>query len=149
MKSVVRLVRVLLVVAGLSLRLVGHAGAAGPPTITKVESQVTVLSDGALDIKYRLTFRETESRGGITTMGRFDPNREMLDYHIEHEGQESPITMNSKGDGYYGVDFGFNTKSGSDYTVYIHYRVTNALDETSIGGEAYRVLEWSPIEWNL
>jgi len=77
--------------------MTGSARAARPPILTKADSQVAVLGDGALDIKYRLTFRETESRSGITTMGPFDPGRQMLDYHVEHEGRESSITMKSKG----------------------------------------------------
>ncbi|MEE8390152.1 MAG: hypothetical protein V3S14_05065, partial [Anaerolineae bacterium] len=149
MKKFVRWASVLLTVTGLCLWLAGSVRAAGPPVITQVEAQVAVLSDGTLDIKYRLTFHETESRSGITTMGPFDSGHEMLDYHIEHNGQESSVTLNNKGSGFYGVDFGFNTQAGEDYTVYIHYQVGYGLDETSVDGESYRVLEWSPIEWTL
>jgi hypothetical protein len=149
MKKIARWASVLLAVTGLCLWPAGSAGAAGPPIITQVEAQVSVLSDGTLDIKYRLTFQETEPRNGITSMGPFDPGHQMLDYHIEHQGQESSVTLNSQGGGFYGVDFGFNTKSGEEYTVHIHYQVSHGLDETSVDGEPYRVLEWSPIEWSL
>jgi len=155
MKRIMRWASALLAVACLWVWLGGSAGAAEPPIITEVKAQVTVLSDGALDVKYRLAFQETESRGGITTMGPFDAGHKVLDYHIEHEGQETPITLSSKGGGFYSVDFGFRTTPGADYTVHIHYRVSYAadwgspLDETSVGEESYRVLEWSPIEWSL
>ena len=55
MRQINRWVGVLLAVAGLCLWLAGGARAAGPPIITQVEAQVAVLSDGTLDIKYRLT----------------------------------------------------------------------------------------------
>ena len=149
MKGIVRLAGVSLVVLGLCLFLAAQVGAAGPPIITQAESQVAVLGDGGLDVKYRLTFHETEPRSGITTMGPLDAGHRMLDYHIEHEGRESPITLNSKGGGFYGADFGFNTRPGVDYTVQVHYQVPGALDQTTIDEVPYRVLEWSPIEWNL
>ena len=149
MEKTTRWVSVLLVITALCLWLADSAGAAGPPIITQVEAQVAVLSDGTLDIKYRLTFHETEPRSGITTMGPFDPGHQMLDYHMEHEGQESSIQLNSKGSGFYSVDFGFNTQAGVDYTVHVHYQVKYALDETSVDGETYWVLEWAPIEWSL
>jgi hypothetical protein len=79
MKGIGRLVGVSLVVFGLCLYLAAQVGAAGPPIITQAESQVAVLSDGGLDVKYRLTFRETEPRSGITTMGPFDTGHRMLD----------------------------------------------------------------------
>ena len=149
MKGIMRIAGALLAAGSLSLWPTGGVGAARPPIITRTESQVTVLGDGALDIKYSLTFHETEPRTGITTMGRFDPGRKMLDHHIEHEKRVSPVTMRSQGDGYYGVDFGFRTRSGVDYTLHVHYRAPRVLDETTIKGASYRVLEWSPVEWNL
>ena len=91
MKAIVRLAGVSLAVLGLCLFLAAQVVAAGPPIITQAESQVAVLSDGGLDVKYRLTFHETEPRSGITTMGPFDAGHRMLDYHIEHEGRETPI----------------------------------------------------------
>ena len=63
--------------------------------------------------------------------------------------RQSTSDWTAKGGGFYSVSFGFNTKPGVDYTVHVHYRVPYALDETTIDGEAYRVLEWSPIEWSL
>ena len=138
-----------LVVLGLFVTGVDGARAAGPPVITKVQSQVSVLQDGMLDIKYDLTFRETESRSGITTMGPFDSGHEIVESTVEHDGQMSVVEMSAKGSGFYSGDFGFDTSPGVDYTVHVRYRVPYALDETTINGEPYRVLEWSPIEWNL
>ena len=149
MNRTIRLVAVCAILLAVCLVGVAPIRAAGAPIITRVESQVTVLGDGALDIKYRLTFSETDVRSGITTMGPFDSGHEMLDSHIETSQGERPVTLNSKGGGFYGVDFGFNTVAGEDYTVYVHYRVPYALDETSVDGASYRVLEWSPIEWTL
>ena len=149
MKGIARWASALLIVAGLCLWLVGSASAAGPPIITKVEAQVTVLSGGGLDVKYRLTFHETEPRSGITSMGPFDPSHEMLDYRIEHADTEFPVVLDDQGGGFYGVDFGFDTEAGEDYTVHVHYAVDYGLDETTVDGQSYRVLEWSPIEWSL
>lgn len=43
------------------------------PTITQVHSQVAVLQDGRLQVRYRLTFEDDASRTQITTIGPFDP----------------------------------------------------------------------------
>ncbi|HET89860.1 MAG TPA: DUF2207 domain-containing protein, partial [Chloroflexi bacterium] len=149
MKKILRSTAALLVIVTLGLGLTDTLRAAGPPIITQVDAQVTVLSDGMLDIKYRLTFHETESRSGITTMGPFDAGHQMLDSHVEQDGRETPVTLNDKGGNFYGVDLGFNTQPGLDYTVQIHYRVAYALDETTADGASYRVLAWAPIQWNL
>jgi hypothetical protein len=119
MKRITRWLAVLPIVIGVCLWLTSFAGAAGPPIITKVESQVTVLGDGGMDVKYRLTFLETEPRNGITKMGPFDAGHQMLDYHIEHGGEESPISLNDQGGGFYGTSFGFNTQADEEYTVHI------------------------------
>jgi hypothetical protein len=149
MKRIARWLAVLPIVVGVCLWLTSGAMAAEPPIITKVESQVTVLSDGGLDVKYRLTFLETEPRSGITKMGPFDAGHRMLDYHIEHAGEESPISLSDQGGGFYGAGFGFDTEAGEEYTVYIHYTVGYTLDETTVDGVSYRVLAWAPIQWNL
>ena len=81
-----------------------------PPVIENAGSQVTVRSDGSLDIIYRLTFRETASRRGITKMGQFDPGHQMLDAQIEYDGQAAPIHLNDLGDGFYSADFGQSTR---------------------------------------
>jgi len=82
-----------------------------PPTITETNSQVVVLEDANLDVKYRLTFLESEPRSKITTMGPFDPGHRILDAHIEHDGQETPVSLVSKGGGFYTVPFGLTTKA--------------------------------------
>jgi hypothetical protein len=45
---------------------------AAAPAITQVQSQVTVLQDGRLQVKYHLTFVDDDSRTQITTIGPFD-----------------------------------------------------------------------------
>ncbi len=132
-----------------ALFLAGQVLAAGPPILTKTDTQVTLLGDGRLDVKYRLTFLETESRDRITTMGPFDPGHRMFEAFIEFEGQERPVTMDSQGGGFYGVDFGLDTVPGVDYTLNVHYQVPGALDLTEVDEIPYRVFDWSPIEWNL
>ena len=64
MKKIIRWVSILSAIAGLCLWSSGSARAAGPPIITQVEAQVAILSDGTLDIKYRLSFRETGDPAG-------------------------------------------------------------------------------------
>ena len=117
--------------------------AQAPPTITQVHSQVVVLEDTNLDVKYRLSFRESEPRDKITTMGPFDPGHRILDAHIEHDGQETPVSLASKGSGFYTVPFGLSTKADREYTVQVHYRVERALDVTEIDGVDHRVLAWA------
>ena len=123
--------------------------AQGPPTITEVNSQVVVLEDSNLDVKYRLTFWESEPRDKITTMGPFDAGHRILDAHLEHDGQETPVSLASKGGGFYTVPFGLSTKPDREYTVQVHYRVERALDVTEIDGVEHRVLAWAPIQWSL
>lgn len=123
--------------------------AAEPPQLLKAESQVALQSDGNLDIKYRLTFREVDVRSGITTIGPFDMGHTILDSTIEEGGTTRPVQLRSQGGNLYGVDFGFNTEPGQDYTVLIHYSAPARLDQTTYKGEAYRVLAWAPFQWAL
>ena len=120
-----------------------------PPLITTVESQVAVQSDGSLSIRYRLSFREVDSRRGITTLGPLDAGHRIIDAHIEHGGEITPIQLNSKGRNEYSVDFGFSTRAGEDYTVQVRFTAPAALDATTYQGEAYRALAWAPIQWAL
>lgn len=125
------------------------AHAAEPPILTNITSQVTVRSDGALDVKYELMFEETDSRSGITSMGKFDAGHRMGDAVIVVDGEERRITLTAKETGFYGADFGFSTVAGKTYTVRLHYTLPARMDSTTYNNEAYRVLAWSPIEWSL
>ena len=75
MKKTIRFGLLFLVVLALTSPVVR---AQGPPTITEVNSQVVVLEDANLDVKYRLTFWENEPRDKITTMGPFDAGHRIL-----------------------------------------------------------------------
>ena len=68
----------------------GAAWAAAPPAFTRADSGVTVKSDAALDVKYRLTFQETEPRDCINTIGPLDPGHRVLDSHFECEAGGRP-----------------------------------------------------------
>jgi len=114
-----------------------------------VDSQVTVKQDGSLDIKYRLTFHELDSRDRINTLGPLDSGHEILGAHIEHDGKQTDLRLSSQGNGFYTVPFDFNTQPGNDYTVHIHYEVPSSLDRTVVDGVNYRVLAWSPVQWSL
>ncbi len=139
----------LAVLVWMLLGLAAPLAAAAPPDILKVEAQVVVQSDGALDIKYRLTFQETESRDRINTMGPFDAGHTILDAHIETADETRRVTLQSKGDNLYAVPFGFDTKVGVDYTVQVHYSAPARLDATTYDGAEYRVLAWTPFQWAL
>jgi len=146
--------RLLLLVTTLALLLAylpltTTAFAAGPPELTLVDSQVTIKQDGSLDVKYRLTFHELDSRDRINTLGPLDADHKLLDAHIEHDGSKTDLRLSSKGSGFYTIPFGFDTKPGRDYTVHIHYTVPSRLDQTVVDGVNYRVLAWSPVQWNL
>ncbi|MBM4466937.1 MAG: DUF2207 domain-containing protein, partial [Chloroflexi bacterium] len=146
MKKTIRFSLLFLVVLLLTSPLVR---AQRPPTITEVRSQVVVQEDANLNVKYRLTFLESEPRDKITTMGPFDAGHRILDAHIEHDGQQTPVSLVSKGGGFYTVPFGLSTRAGKEYTVQVHYRVERPLDVTEIDGVEHRVLAWAPIQWNL
>ena len=67
------------------------------PTLTQIQSQVTVLEDGRLQVKYRLTFVDDDSRTQITTMGPFDRGHSQIEAYLEHEGQQTPVGTGAPG----------------------------------------------------
>ena len=52
------------------------------PTLTQVHSQLTVLQDSRLQVKYRLTFVDDGSRTQITTIGPFDRGHTQIEAAI-------------------------------------------------------------------
>ena len=72
MKPLVRVLLVTLIFVLLTLPAVAPAFAAGPPNLIQIDSQVAVKNDGSLGITYRLTFRETDSRNQISSLGPLD-----------------------------------------------------------------------------
>ncbi len=138
-----------MIVGGFGSRPPHAVRAAQPPILTNITSQVTVRSDGTLDVKYELTFEETDARSGITSMGRFDAGHRMGDAVIVVDDEERPITLTPKESGFYGANFGFKTTPGKTYTVRLRYTIPADMDRTTYNGESYRVLVWSPIEWSL
>src|SRR5512136_2580173 len=144
------LARIILITFVLMLLTVAPAFAAGPPDLTQVDGQVAVKSDGGLGITYKLTFRETESRNQITTLGPLDPGHVLRNSDIEgSDGKRAKVTLASKGGSFYAVPFGFSTQPGQTYTLTIRYDVPLPLDTTTINGQAFRVVTWAPVQWNL
>src|SRR5512144_1166873 len=129
--------------------LIVSAIAFAAPTITSVDSQIAVLSDGKLDVRYQLTFLENETRNKITTLGPLDPGHQIIDAQLDYAGGSSPIDLVSQGDNKYTANFGLTTQPGETYTVTVRYRVNRALDTTQVNGAPYRVIDWSPPEWAL
>ena len=119
------------------------------PNLTTANSQVTILSDGKLNVRYQLVFLETETRNKITTIGPFDPNHQMTDATLESKGVVSPVSLVSQGGGNYGANFAFTTQPGQTYTVTVRYSVNRALDTTTRSDVIFRVVNWSPIQWSL
>ncbi len=144
-----RLLVLVCVLSALFLGWVLPVHAAEPPQLLKADSQVVLQSDGALDIKYRLTFREVDVRSGITTIGPLDAGHTIREATIEEGGVTRVVKLRSQGGNLYGVDFGFSTEPGRDYTVLVHYSAPARLDQTTYKGEAYRVFAWAPIQWAL
>jgi len=118
-----RTVRVVLLALALALILIGAAPAHAAPTLAHIESQVTVLQDGRLQVKYRLTFIDDDSRTQITTIGPFDPGHSQLQAHLEHNEQQTPIRMAPLGDDKYRAEFEIETQPGETYTVEVSYLV--------------------------
>lgn len=126
------------------------AYAAGPPDLVQADGQVAVKSDGSLGITYKLTFRETESRNQITTLGPLDPGHSLRGAEIEgSDGKRGKVSLSSKGGGFYTVPFGFSTQPGQTYTLTIRYDVPTLLDTTTIKDASFRVVTWAPVQWNL
>ena len=119
------------------------------PIITHVESQVVILENSRLQVRYRLTFVDDDSRSQITTMGPFDPGHSQIEAHLDHEGAETPVTMVPLGDDKYRAEFQIETQPGGTYTVEVRYLVNSYLDPTMIDGTPYRVLTWAPPQWAL
>ncbi|MBU1878124.1 MAG: DUF2207 domain-containing protein, partial [Chloroflexi bacterium] len=133
----------------LLLALLATAVVLAAPELTVIHSQVTILSDGKLDVKYRLSFLENEPRDKITTIGPFDPTHQIVAATLDGPGGSSPVNLVSKGSDQYTANFAVTTDPGETYTVTVHYRVERALDTTSIGGADYRVVSWAPVQWAL
>src|SRR5512136_2579625 len=149
MKLLARILAIALVLAFLLLPAL-TVFAAGPPDLTQVDGQVAVKSDGGLGITYKLTFRETESRNQITTLGPLDPGHGLRASDIEgSDGKRGKVTLSSKGGGFYTVPFGFSTQPGQTYTLTIRYDVPGTIDTTTIKGASFRVVTWAPVQWSL
>ena len=119
------------------------------PALTEIHSQVTVLEDGRLQIKYRLTFVDDDSRTQIATMGPFDPGHTQLEAHLEYDGEQTPVRMVPLGENKYRAEFEIKTQPGGTYTVEVRYLVNSYLDTTVIDGLPYRVVAWAPPQWGL
>jgi hypothetical protein len=119
------------------------------PTLTTVQSQVTILQDGRLDVKYDLTFVDDSSRTQITTIGPFDQGLSQLEATLEHDGQTTAVTMVPLGDQKYRAEFSSATQPGGTYTLQVRYLVSTFLDTTTIDAIPYRVVAWAPPQWSL
>ena len=137
-----------LLLTSVLLLLIG-APVLAAPTIPTINNQVTVLSDGTLNVRYQLTFLENESRNKITTLGPFDPGHQMLEAKLDYGGGSTPIDLVSQGDNKYTANFGMSTQPGETYTVTLRYQVNRPLDATNVNDQPYRVFAWSPPEWAL
>jgi len=100
MKPVVRTMMATIAITVLIFLAVVPTFAAGPPDLTLADSQVAVRSDGSLGITYKLSFRETEGRSQITTLGPLDAGHSLRSSEIEgSDGKRSQLSLSSKGGG--------------------------------------------------
>ncbi|NJN68492.1 MAG: hypothetical protein HC884_18170, partial [Chloroflexaceae bacterium] len=119
------------------------------PQISQARTQIAVREDGTYDITYRLTFRETDSRDRITTLGPLDPGHTIIDARLEYGNTRRSLDLRALGDNQYRVPFGMTTQRGEEYTLQVRYTTSNALAATTYGGTDYRVVGWGAIQWNL
>ena len=122
--------------------------------LRRISSVLTARSwfagDSGLEITYKLTFAETDSRNGITTLGPLDPGHTLRSAGIESsDGGSHSLRLSRKDGDFYAVPFGFSTQAGETYTVTVRYDVPDALDATTVDGEDYRVVSWAPVQWSL
>ena len=142
-------VRLGLLLVVLSLLMAWAVPVQAAPALTEIHSQVTVLQDGRLQVKYRLTFLDDGSRTQISTMGPFDANHSQIEAHLEHDGQQSAVKLVPLGGNKYRAEFETTTQPGGTYTVEVSYLVNSYLDTTVIDGVPYRVIAWAPPQWGL
>ena len=71
------------------------------PSLTQIQSQVTILEDGRLQVAYRLTFVDDASRSQINTLGPFDRGHTQIEATLQHDGQSSPARLVPLGDDKY------------------------------------------------
>ncbi|MCL7455368.1 MAG: hypothetical protein M8467_20220, partial [Anaerolineae bacterium] len=146
MTRVVRSGQILLVLCALLLWVLpAHAA----PALTLVNSQVTVLQDGRLQVRYQLTFVDDGRRTQITNIGPFDPGHSQIAADLEHAGQVTEAKMVALGGDSYRAEFAIETTPGETYTLEVRYLLERYLDTTTIDGVPYRVLAWSPPQWSL
>ena len=93
-----RAVRITLLLLSLALLGLAALPAHAAPTLTQVESQVTILQDGRYQVRYRLTFVDDASRRSINTIGPFDPGHSQIVAILVHEGVECPLLQMPLGD---------------------------------------------------
>ena len=67
------------------------------PTPTNANSQVTILSDGKLNVRYQITFVDDDRRNRITTLGPFEPGHQITEAKLDYAAGSSPINLVSQG----------------------------------------------------
>ena len=102
------------VVLTVLLGLVLFSIALAAPTLTVVQTQVTILSDGKLNVRYQLSFLENEARNSITTLGPFDAGHQLQDAYIDGPAGRSKISLSSQGGDKYGASLGLTTSRRAD-----------------------------------
>jgi len=133
----------------LLLPLVAHAA---PVDLLEQDVQAFVQDNGAMDVIYRLTFRDNEGRGFIRKVGEFyQPARFTRSWIIDGEAKHE-ASVQALGGGYYRVNFGggFRTRAGGTYTVELHYRNNHRFaDPTTADGKALIAVWFNPVRWVL
>ncbi|HOD41460.1 MAG TPA: hypothetical protein PKL57_12945, partial [Candidatus Wallbacteria bacterium] len=120
-----------------------------------INSQINILQDGRIKVKYRLQFLEKQSRDLIKTVGPFDPNHAIDSTRLINSstGEEIGVSLIAPAASIrdsYGVKMGRRTQPGESYDLSIAYSVSEpSAFTTQINGADFAGIEWNAPQWAL
>ena len=124
---------------------------AAPVDLIESDSQAFLQDNGAMDVIYRLTFRDNEGRSFIRKIGPFYEPVHFTRSWLEADREPHEVSVRAASGGYYRIDFGdFRTRAGGVYTLELHYRSNHRFaDPTSADGRELVAVWFNPVRWSL
>ena len=124
---------------------------AAPVELLESDVQAFLQDNGAMDVIYRLTFRDNEGRSSIRKVGPFYEPVHFTRSWLEVDGARRDVSLQAMGGGYYRVGFGdTRTRAGGTYTLELHYRCNHRFaDPTQAEGRELVAVWFNPVRWSL
>ncbi|MBI3271087.1 MAG: hypothetical protein HYZ53_18935 [Planctomycetes bacterium] len=136
--------------AGAHSRCGARCEAADTVSLSELEVQGDLGSDGRLDVRYRLRFEEHGSRTIIPTLGPLEDGHRMIDVRCVEGGRSVGLLSFPKGDNSYTLRFTRPTEAGRVYDVTLHYVVeSSVVVPTRVNGRPYARIAWELPRWDL